>query len=98
MSANHKSISADIDEDDIDLSALADDELVAQMHDDLYDGLLEEIVEGTEILLARGWGPDKVLNDALVQKLDKEIDQLVALQQEQKSLSKTLDRGFEMEM
>ncbi len=54
-------------EDDIDLSALADDELVAQMHDDLYDGLADEIVEGTNILLGRGWGADKVLNDALVE-------------------------------
>ncbi len=56
----------DNDNDDIDLKALPDDELVEQMHDDLYDGLLEEIVEGTEILLERGWGPEKVLNDALV--------------------------------
>ena len=53
-------------EDDIDLKSLPDDELVEQMHDDLYDGLLEEIVEGTNILLERGWGPEKVLNDALV--------------------------------
>ncbi len=52
---------------EIDLAALADDELVAQMHDDLYDGLAHEIVEGTEILLARGWSADKVLNDALVE-------------------------------
>ncbi|MEK9870479.1 MAG: corrinoid protein, partial [Gammaproteobacteria bacterium] len=36
------------------------------MHDDLYDGLKEEIVEGTDILLQRGWGAEKVLNDALV--------------------------------
>ena len=56
----------DIDDDEIDLNALSDEELVEQMHDDLYDGLLEEIVEGTEILLRRGWGPEKVLNDALV--------------------------------
>ena len=56
----------EIIEDDIDLSALPDDELVTQMFDDLYDGLLEEICEGTEILLARGWGPEKVLNEALV--------------------------------
>ncbi|MDH4124235.1 MAG: B12-binding domain-containing protein [Gammaproteobacteria bacterium] len=56
----------DDDNDDIDLKALSDEELVEQMHDDLYDGLLEEIVEGTEILLERGWGPEKVLNDALV--------------------------------
>ena len=55
-----------VDEDDIDLSALPDDELVEQMHDDLYDGLRDEIVEGTEILLGRGWSPDKVLQTALV--------------------------------
>ena len=54
-------------DEDIDLNALTDDELVAQMHDDLYDGLADEIVEGTEILLERGWGADKVLNDALVE-------------------------------
>ena len=53
-------------DDDIDLSSLDDDELTAQMHDDLYDGLADEIYEGTNILLARGWSPDKVLNDALV--------------------------------
>jgi len=54
-------------EDDIDLSALADDDLVKQMHDDLYDGLADEIVEGTQILLGRGWAADKVLADALVE-------------------------------
>ena len=37
------------------------------MHDDLYDGLAPEIVEGTNILLARGWAADRVLNDALVE-------------------------------
>lgn len=55
------------DEEDIILSELNDDELVEQMHDDLYNGLKEEIVEGTNILLERGWGPDRVLNDALVE-------------------------------
>ena len=54
-------------DDDLDLSTLDDDDLTAQMHDDLYDGLADEIVEGTEILLSRGWGADKVLNDALVE-------------------------------
>ena len=54
------------DEDDLDLSTLPDDELVEQMHDDLYNGLKEEIAEGTEILLERGWGANKVLNEALV--------------------------------
>ena len=49
------------------LSALSDEELTEQMHDDLYDGLKEEIEEGTNILLERGWSPSKVLNDALVE-------------------------------
>jgi methylmalonyl-CoA mutase cobalamin-binding domain/chain len=53
-------------DDDLDLRSLDDDELVTQMHDDLYDGLAAEIVEGTSILLERGWAADKVLNDALV--------------------------------
>jgi len=52
---------------DIDLSVLADEELVEQMHNDLYDGMAAEITQGTNILLGRGWGPDRVLNDALVE-------------------------------
>ena len=55
------------DEDDIILSELDDEELVLQMHDDLYDGLSEEVVEGTNILLERGWEPYKVLTQALVE-------------------------------
>jgi methanogenic corrinoid protein MtbC1 len=54
------------DEEDIVLAELPDDELVQQMHDDLYDGLKEEIEEGTSILLERGWTAEKVLSDALV--------------------------------
>ena len=54
------------DEDDIILAELPDDELVEQIWDDLYDGLAEEIAEGTDILLARDWTPKKVLDDALV--------------------------------
>ncbi len=53
-------------EDDLDLNTLPDDELVEQMHDDLYNGLKEEIAEGTQILLDRGWNANKVLNEALV--------------------------------
>lgn len=53
--------------DDIDLSSLSDEDLIRQMHDDLYDGLADEIVEGTRILLERGLPPDRVLNDALVE-------------------------------
>ena len=54
-------------DEEIDLNALSDEDLVTQMHDDLYDGLAPEIAEGTNILLGRGWGPDKVLNTALVE-------------------------------
>ncbi len=53
--------------EEVDLGSLSDEDLVAQMHDDLYDGLADEILEGTELLLERGWGADKVLNDALVE-------------------------------
>jgi methylmalonyl-CoA mutase cobalamin-binding domain/chain len=54
------------DDEDIILSELPDDELVEQMHDDLYDGLAEEIAEGTNILLGRGWSATRVLDEALV--------------------------------
>ena len=55
------------EDEELDLSSLSDEDLVLQMHDDLYDGLKEEIEEGTNILLDRGWDPDKVLSDALVE-------------------------------
>lgn len=54
------------DDEDFDLNELPDDELVEQMHDDLYNGLREEVVEGTEILLERGWSASRVLDEALV--------------------------------
>jgi len=54
------------EDDDIILSELDDEELVAQMMDDLYDGLAEEISEATHILLDRGWAPYDVLTKALV--------------------------------
>lgn len=53
-------------EDDIILANLSDDELVEQMFDDLYDGLRDEIEEGVNILLGRGWVPYDVLTKALV--------------------------------
>ena len=56
-------------DDDIDLATLSNDDLVLQMHDDLYDGLKDEIAEGTTILLDRGWAPEKVLNEALVEAM-----------------------------
>ena len=54
-------------DDDIDLNALSDAELVEQMFDDLNDGLQEEIEEGVNILLGRGWAPYEVLTKALVE-------------------------------
>ena len=54
------------DDEEIILSELPDDELVEQMHDDLYDGLAEEVAEGTQILLDRDWSATKVLEEALV--------------------------------
>ena len=54
------------DSQEFDLKALKDDELVEQMHNDLYDGMKDEIVEGTKILLERGWEATKVLDESLV--------------------------------
>ena len=55
------------EEDDIVLSELPDEELVPQMHDDLYDGLADEITEAVNILLERGWAPYDILTKALVE-------------------------------
>jgi methylmalonyl-CoA mutase cobalamin-binding domain/chain len=54
-------------DDELDLRSLSDEDLVKQMHDDLYDGLAPEIAEGTEILLERGWSAEKTLAEALVE-------------------------------
>ena len=54
-------------EAEINLAELDDPDLVRQMHDDLYDGLREEIEEGVHILLDRGWEPYKVLTESLVE-------------------------------
>jgi 5-methyltetrahydrofolate--homocysteine methyltransferase len=53
-------------EEEVVLADLSDEELVEQMHDDMYDGLGEEVEEGTHILLGRGWSPARVLDEALV--------------------------------
>jgi methylmalonyl-CoA mutase cobalamin-binding domain/chain len=52
---------------EINLAELNDPDLVAQMHDDLYDGLKEEIEEGVRLLLGRGWEPYRVLTEALAE-------------------------------
>jgi 5-methyltetrahydrofolate--homocysteine methyltransferase len=55
------------DSGDIILADLNDEELVQQMHDDLYDGLKDEVVDGVNILLGRQWPPYRVLTEALVE-------------------------------
>lgn len=55
------------DTGELDLNSLNDDELVQQMHDDLYDGLKEEIEESVHILLKRSWVPYDILTKALVE-------------------------------
>ncbi|MEX2299212.1 MAG: B12-binding domain-containing protein, partial [Dongiaceae bacterium] len=54
------------DEGELDLRSLNDEDLVQQMQDDLYDGLKEEVEQGVNILLERGWTPYRVLTEALV--------------------------------
>jgi len=55
------------DMDDLDLRSLDDEELNKQMQDDLYDGLKEEIEEGVNIFLERGWPPYRILTQVLVE-------------------------------
>ena len=55
------------DEGELDLNTLNDEDLVLQVHDDLYDGLKEEVETAVHILLGRGWAPYKVLIEALVE-------------------------------
>lgn len=54
-------------DEEIILEDLDDAQLVEQMQDDLYDGLIPEVTQGTQILLNRGWDANQVLNDALVE-------------------------------
>ncbi len=55
------------DDSDFNLRDLNDQELTEQVHDDLYNGLKDEVVEATNLFLERGWGAERVLNDALVE-------------------------------
>jgi methylmalonyl-CoA mutase cobalamin-binding domain/chain len=58
---------ADDQTDDFDLNSLNDAELTEQVHDDLYNGLKNEVEQATHIFLKRGWSAEKTLNDALVE-------------------------------
>ena len=65
-------------DDDLDLNTLNDEELTEQVHDDLYNGLREEVVEATNILLGRGWSAAKVLDDALVEGMRNRLNSIDA--------------------
>ena len=52
---------------ELDLNTLSDEELVQQVHDDLYDGLKEEIESAVNIFLGRGWTPYDIQTKALVE-------------------------------
>ena len=60
-------MSEDEEADEIILDELEDEDLVLQMHDDLYDGLKEEIEEGVNIFLKRDWAPYDILTKVLVE-------------------------------
>ena len=53
-----------------DLSKLETQELVEQIQDDLYDGLADQVVAGTNELLRRGMSPHDVLTTVLVAGMD----------------------------
>ncbi|MEY3150721.1 MAG: Dimethylamine corrinoid protein 1 [Chloroflexota bacterium] len=57
-------------DEELNLESLETPELVAQMMEDLYDGMAAEIVQGTNILLGRGMSPYDVLTTALVPGMD----------------------------
>jgi 5-methyltetrahydrofolate--homocysteine methyltransferase len=57
-------------EEELDLTQLPDDELIQQMHDDLYDGLAEEVTAEVNEFLRRGWTPYETLTKGLVGGMD----------------------------
>jgi methylmalonyl-CoA mutase cobalamin-binding domain/chain len=57
------------DEPELILRDLSDDDLVEQMKDDLYDGMIPEVTEGTQILLERGWDANQILKESLVEAM-----------------------------
>lgn len=52
--------------DEINLKEMGNDEILELMHEDLYDGYAEEIVEEVEELLGRDVGPYEILTQGLV--------------------------------
>jgi 5-methyltetrahydrofolate--homocysteine methyltransferase len=53
-----------------DLTEMPIEELIQQMHDDLYDGMAEEVEAEVHELLRRGWTPYQSLTKGLVGGMD----------------------------
>jgi 5-methyltetrahydrofolate--homocysteine methyltransferase len=53
-----------------DLENIPDDELVQNIQDDLYDGIVEGVTDGVHELLRRNWTPYDVMTKALVGGMD----------------------------
>ncbi len=56
--------------EELDLTQLPDEELIQHIHDDLYDGLADEVVAEVHELLRRGWTPYDTLTRGLVGGMD----------------------------
>src|SRR3990170_4137792 len=56
--------------DELDYSNIPTDELIQQIQDDLYDGMVNAVVAGTNELLKRGMTPYDTLTKALVGGMD----------------------------
>jgi 5-methyltetrahydrofolate--homocysteine methyltransferase len=56
--------------DEINIKEMPTDELLELMHEDLYDGYADEVVEEVEEVLARGMAPYEVLTKGLVAGMD----------------------------
>ena len=59
-----------MNDEQTDITKLETDELIQKMQDDLYDGLADEIIAGTNELLRRGMSPYDTLTKALVGGMD----------------------------
>ena len=57
-------------DDELDLTQMPVDELIQQLHDDLYDGLAEQVDAEVRELLRRGWTPYETLTKGLVGGMD----------------------------
>ncbi len=57
-------------EEQLDITQLPDEELIQQTHDDLYDGLADEVTAEVNEFLRRGWTPYDTLTKGLVGGMD----------------------------